>query len=322
MSIDLLATADGLRRDRVPFVLATVVRAERPTSARPGDRAVVLADGTIDGFVGGACAASTLRAQSALLLRAGGTTLLRITPAGEGAAVAAPPPGTVVVDNPCLSGGTMEILLEAVMPAALLYVFGDTPIARALVEVARAAGYDVRAATDPAAPVPADAAAVVVASHGHHEPEVVRAALAAGVPYLALVASPKRGAAVLAELSLPPAAAARVKTPAGLDIGARTPGEIAVSILAEVVSRRAGEPEPAAAVQPAEPAAAVQPAEPAATSGPAQPVTATDPVCGMTVAVSPHTLSYDHSGRTWYFCAAGCRKAFVEDSQRFVAGSA
>src|SRR5690606_40978541 len=80
--------------------------------------------------------------------------------------------------------------------------------------------------------------AVVVASHGHHEPEVLRAALAAGVPYVALVASPKRGAAVLAELALPPADAQRVKTPAGLDIGARTPGEIAVSILAELVSRR------------------------------------------------------------------------------------
>jgi xanthine dehydrogenase accessory factor len=307
MSIDLIARADGLRRERVPFVLATVVRAERPTSARPGDRAVVLGDGTIEGFVGGACAVSTLRAQSAQLLRTGGSTLLRITPAPEPGAPAPRDAGTsglVVVDNPCLSGGTLEILLEAVMPAALVYVFGDTPIARAFVEVGGAAGYDVRASTEPAAPVPAEAVAVVVASHGHHEPEVLRSALAAGTPYLALVASPKRGSAVMAELALPASDVARIKTPAGLDIGARTPGQIAVSILAELVSRQVAAPE---AQSPGP--------EPAVES------VAIDPVCGMTVAVSPHTLSYQHAGRTWYFCAPGCRRAFAEDPARYAAAT-
>jgi xanthine dehydrogenase accessory factor len=301
MGIDLIARADGLRRDRVPFVLATVVRAERPTSARPGDRAVVGADGAIEGFVGGACATSTLRVQCAQLLRTGGTTLLRITPAGD---AGAPPPvadGTVVVDNPCLSGGTLEILLEAVMPAALVYVFGDTPIARALAEVGTAAGYDVRTTTDPAMPVPPDATAVVVASHGHHELEVLRAALATGTPYLALVASPKRGAAVLAELALPAAEAHRVKTPAGLDIGARAPGDIAVSIFAELVSRQAG-------------------ATPVGAPAQVEPATAVDPVCGMTVAVSPHSIHYEYAGRTWYFCAAGCRDAFAADPARYGAG--
>jgi xanthine dehydrogenase accessory factor len=290
MTIDLLARADGLRATRTPFVLATVVRAERPTSARPGDRAIVLADGTVEGFVGGACAASTLRAQSAALLSSGGTTLLRITPGpDDGPAV----PGTVVVDNPCLSGGTLEIFLEAMMPSTLVHVFGETPIARALVSVGAAAGYDVQAVTDPATPIPADAAAVVVASHGHDEQAVLRAALAANVPYLALVASPKRGAAVLAELDLPAEDAARVKTPAGLDIGARTPGEVAISILAEVVSRRLTTPTPA------------------------PPETATDPVCGMTVTAGPNTLNVTYAARRWYFCADGCARAFTADPARY-----
>jgi xanthine dehydrogenase accessory factor len=301
VGIDLIARADGLRRDRVPFVLATVVRAERPTSARPGDRAVVLGDGTIEGFVGGACATSTLRVQCAHLLATGGTTLLRITPTGGAGSPQAAADGTVVVDNPCLSGGTLEILLEAVMPAALVYVFGDTPIARALSEVGAAAGYDVRTTSDPTMPVPPDAAAVVVASHGHHELEVLRAALATGAPYLALVASPKRGAAVLAELALPAADAHRIKTPAGLDIGARAPGDVAVSIFAELVSRQAT-------------------ATPAATPAQAEPATTLDPVCGMTVAVSPHSIHYPHAGRTWYFCAAGCRDAFAADPARYGAG--
>jgi len=289
MSIDLLARADGLRAARIPFVLATVVRAERPTSAHPGDRAIVLGDGSVEGFVGGACAASTLRTQSAALL-AGGTepsVLLRITPEP---ATGPTPPGSVTVDNPCLSGGTLEIFLEAVVPATLVHVFGDTPIARALVVVGAAAGYDVAAVTDPAAAVPAGAAAVVVASHGHDELPVLRGALAAGVPYVALVASPKRGAGVLAELGEP---SGRVKTPAGLDIGARTPGEVAVSILAELVSRR-----PSVAPAPA-------------------PQTAADPVCGMSVTVTPASLSYPHAGRRWYFCGSGCRDAFAADPARY-----
>jgi xanthine dehydrogenase accessory factor len=298
MSIDLIARADGLRRDRVPFVLATVVRAERPTSARPGDRAVVLTDGTVEGFVGGACALSTLRAQSAKLLRTGGSTLLRIVPATGPGDPQRAGPGVVVVDNPCLSGGTLEILLEAVMPATLVHVFGDTPIARALVEVGAAAGYDARAVADPAAPVPPDAVAVVVASHGQHELAVLRAALVAGTPYVALVASPKRGAAVLAELDLPPAQADRVKTPAGLDLGARTPGEIAVSVLAELIARQVVAPAPVAA----------------------GPVTAVDPVCGMAVAVSPESLRYEYAGRTWYFCSTGCRTAFAADPAAYRGG--
>lgn len=316
MSLDLWTKAEGLRAERVPFVLATVIRAERPTSARPGDRALVFGDGTVEGFVGGACVLTTLRAQSAALLPTGGSTVLRISPGPDSGAV---PPGTVVVDNPCLSGGTLEIFLEAVVPTTMIHVFGDAPIARALVAVGGAAGYDVHAVTDPDAPVPADAAGVVVASHGHDELGVLRAALAAGVPYVALVASPKRGAAVLAEL--PAAQAARVKTPAGLDIGARSPGDVAVSILAELISRRAADAAaggaPAAGVDHEQAGHAHQPAAhghaPAGGAG----ATAVDPVCGMAVLVSPTSLSAEHAGRTWYFCSPHCRDAFVTDPARY-----
>jgi xanthine dehydrogenase accessory factor len=233
------------------------------------------------------------------VLRAGRSRLLRITPATAGAEPVEPVPGLVVVDNPCLSGGTLEIFLEAVVPPPLVQVFGDAPIARALVEVGAAAGYDVRAGTDPAAPVPPDAAAVVVASHGHDEEPVLRAALAAGVPYVALVASPKRGAAVLAGLGND---AGRVKSPAGLDIGARTPGEVAVSILAELVRARTSPPVPLPTIE---------------RSAPDIAPTALDPVCGMTVAAVPASLSAEHAGRTWYFCAAGCRAAFLAAPDRY-----
>jgi xanthine dehydrogenase accessory factor len=295
--MDLLGRADALRSGRVPFVLATVVRAERPTSAKAGDRALVLADGTLEGFVGGTCAESTVRMQGLRLLGTGESTLLRITPdAGPEAAVE----GLVTVGNPCLSGGTLEIFLEAMVPPALVHVFGDAPVARSLAAVGAAAGYDMRTSTDPAGPIPPDAAAVVVASHGRDEEQVLAAAIRAEVPYVALVASPRRGAAVLAGLELTDEQKARVHTPAGLDIGARTAGDVALSILAELVATR---PRSAPAIP--------HPRTPQA------PAEAVDPVCGMTVAATETSLQFHHANRTWYFCGTGCQRAFTDDPAHY-----
>ena len=249
----LLTRASSLRADRVPFVLATVVRVERPASAKPGDCALVLADGTLYGFAGGECAEATVRSEAVARLAAGESVLLRITP-GAGAPVLGD--GLVVVPNHCLSGGTIDIFLEVMRPPMLVLVYGETPIARALVDVARAAGFDARPnptapeaetgahgcdnqplltgwLSQPAGPVPA---AVVVASHGGEEAGMLRAALDAGVAYVGLVASRKRGAAVAESLELTEAERERFHTPAGLDIGAHGPGQIAVSILAEIVA--------------------------------------------------------------------------------------
>ncbi|TMR23592.1 cytochrome oxidase I [Nonomuraea turkmeniaca] len=227
-ALDLQARVAELRSGREPYVLATVVRAQRPTSAKAGDRALVLPDGTIEGFVGGVCATDTVRAQGLRLLRTGESTLLRITPEAE---EPYEEEGLVAVGQPCLSGGTLEIFLEAVLPPVLVHVYGDSPIARAFAAVGKAMGYQVEAAADPLAAIADDTAAVLVASHGVGEEPVLRAALAKGVPYVALIASRKRGAAVLAGVE----GGDRVHVPAGLDIGARTPGEVAVSVYAELI---------------------------------------------------------------------------------------
>lgn len=232
--MSVLTRVDTLRSGRTPFVLATVVRAERPTSAKPGDRALVLPDGTMEGFVGGSCAESTVRSQGLRLLASGESTLLRITPNESSETVTE---GLVTVGNPCLSGGTLEIFLEAMFPPKLVHVHGDGPVARALVEVGRASGHDVCPPTDS---LPDDLAALVVASHGHGEEPLLEQALRAGVPYVGLVASRRRGAAVVASLDVPDVERARVHTPAGLDIGARTPAEIALSVYAQLVSERVG----------------------------------------------------------------------------------
>ena len=292
---ELREKAEQLQADRVPFVHARVVLAERPTSAKPGDEAIVLADGTIEGFVGGQCALATLRAQGLAVLESRETMLLRIAPSPK-----PDQPGRTVVHNPCQSGGTLEIFMEPVLPAPLIRVLGTTPIAASLARVGAALGYDMEAWDSGCCDGTPDLTttdAVVVASHGNGEEAVLEAAVKSGVPYIGLVASRKRGAAVLASLDLTDEEKARIRTPAGMDIGARTAEEVALSILAEVIAQRTGEPRAMAA--------------------PSSVQTAVDPVCHMDVVMVPTSLHADVDGETWWFCCQGCLDRFVADPAAF-----
>jgi len=238
MRADMARRADALAAAREPFVTAMVVRAQRPSSVRPGDGALVLRDGTIEGFVGGHCAEPAVRLHASRVLETGEPLLLRIVPGDDDAPAQE---GAVTVQNHCLSGGALEIFLEPRLPAPRVVIVGDTPIALALERLAREVGFDTAVyAGSEAIAVDDDDAAAIVASHGHGEEEALRAALTSAVPYVGLVASRKRGAAVRDSLDVD---TSRLRTPAGLDIGARTPEHIALAILAEVV---AGRPEPAA----------------------------------------------------------------------------
>jgi xanthine dehydrogenase accessory factor len=288
---DLVTRVQRLEAAREPFVQATVVRAAAPTSVKPGDAALVLSDGTIEGFVGGVCAQASVRLHAARALETGETLLLRLVP-GEGSAAEDDPiaqDGVVVVNNPCLSGGALEIFLEPRVPAPRVVVLGETPVAAALVDI----GPRVGLAVESGEPAGADLA-LVVASHGRDEERALERGLREGVPYVGLVASRRRGAAVLAALDVDDDLRARVRTPAGLDIGAYTAEEIALSILAEIVAvrrRRVAPPVPA-------------------------PATAVDPVCGMEVAIAAATPRLEHDGATVYFCCEGCRNAFAADPVR------
>jgi xanthine dehydrogenase accessory factor len=315
---ELLARAEDLRLTRTPYVLATVVRVQRPTSAKPGDSALILADGTFDGFVGGTCAESTVRLQGLRLLETGASTLLRITPdpltAGDPPAPAAE--GLIVVNNPCLSGGSLEIFLEAMIPAPLLYVYGDAPVARALQRIGAAAGYDlVVGSPDTAFDLPADTSALVVASHGHGEEMVLAAALKAKVPYVALVASRKRGEAVLEGVG---ADRDRVHSPAGIDVGAHTASDVAISILAEIIAARPTLPP---MTQRAASTITLSGSDRPTETSPSESEIAVDPVCGMDVAVTATALQAEHGGSTYYFCGSGCKVAFTADPHRYLTGA-
>ena len=280
------ARMSELAARRVPFVHATVVRAQEPTSARAGDDAIVLSDGSIEGFVGGQCAEGSVRTAALGTLTDGKALLLRVLP--EGQSPFPDSPGARVVVNPCLSGGALEIFLEPRLPAPLVHVVGETPVSQAVAALAAALGHEV-SRTGP----PSHATAVVVSSLGRAEEDAIRAALDAGVGYIGLVASPRRGAEVLATMGLTEDERARVKSPAGLWIGARTAEEIALSIMAEIVSaiRLGG-------------LAVDAPQRPA-------PVQALDPVCGMTVVVGPQTPRAVIDGVEHWFCGTGCRDRFA-----------
>lgn len=323
-------TLEGeLAERREPFVHATVVRAERPTSAHAGDTALVRASGEIDGFVGGTCVESSVRLYSLQVLASGQPLLLKVVAGVPSSRVE---DGAVEVSNPCVSGGAIEIFLEPRLPLPRMIIVGSTPDALALAALAPLVGFElVQADGASAAPQPGDAA-LIVASHGRDEEPALLAALNAGVGYVALVASPKRGASVLASLDVAPEQRARVFSPAGLDLGARTPGEIAVSIVAQLVQERAGRGHPLAAASAAVVSAddstiEDRPAGPEPltdhhtghpTEGtPSSPATGIDPVCGMSVAALPSSLQVLNNGATLYFCSTACRTAFLANPDRY-----
>ena len=305
---DVFAAAARLYRDGVPFVLATVVRAERPTSARPGAKAIVTGDGAFRGFVGGTCVKPAVRRESLRALADGAPRLLRISPDSPPEGVEAEE-GVLEEHMACVSGGALDIHLEPYLPSRRLLLAGSSPIVQSLAALGEALGMVVRTAeTAENLTDAAEGAFVVVAGHGEGEWETLKAALTGGrARYVGLVASPRRSAAVrerLVGMGLSEADVGRLRSPAGLDIGAETPGEIALSILAQIVEeRRAAEaPEPV----PAEP--------PASTVGisleaPADGL-AVDPICGMSVSRdSPHRV--ESGGETWWFCCAGCAETFA-----------
>ncbi|MGO9763662.1 MAG: XdhC family protein [Solirubrobacteraceae bacterium] len=315
----LARRSDELAHEGEPFVTATVVRVQHPTSVTPGSAALVRADGTIEGFVGGVCAQHSVRLYSLEAIERGEPLLLRIMPDPDELDPDAAPidagqelsreDGAVTVRNPCLSGGAIEVFLEPTLPAPRLLAAGESPIVTALMRLGPEVGFEVLVSDgrrDQLTPAAGDFA-LVVAAHGRDELSVLRAGLELGLPYVGLVASARRGKSVLDELRGEGVSAEQldtIDTPAGLDIGAHEPAEVALAILARIIEiRRAGGV-----------ALAARAGSSAALGAGARkgPLTAVDPICGMTVVVGADTPSAQRDGETTYFCCDGCRRSFEQ----------
>jgi xanthine dehydrogenase accessory factor len=292
----VLAQAGELTKRGEAFALATVVWRQGPSSGQQGSRAVITEAGELHGWIGGACAEPVVIREAQRVIADGEARLLLLgTPEQFGAAV---PEGMTVVPSACQSEGALEVYIEPVLPAPHLVVVGRSPMAHTLADLARALGWRTVLIDGPDF-TSADAderSMVVVATQGHYDEEAVEQAVAAGPAYLGLVGSQRRGAALLgylAERGVPRDRLDKVRVPAGLDLGRTTHEEIAVAILAELVQLRASGALPRQAAKPA--------------------VEAVDPVCGMTVTADASGRPLQHDGVTYYFCSAGCRRAFQND---------
>ncbi len=324
MRADLLQLAADLARRGEAFVLAVVVRRESYSSAHQGDMAVITADGAYHGWLGGNCTQPTVKREARRALADGQPRLVSLSPE----AAPSPLPGVTALPMTCHSGGSVDIYLEPVLPPPRLLLFGPSPVARSLAQLGKAMGYLVdvvdpaadrsavpeadRVLAGPSAPelralAAATALYALVATMGESDEESTAAALALRPAYLGVVASRKRFG-LLREALLARGVTAealdRIRNPAGLDIGARLPEEVALSVLAEMVQLRRAQRQEAA--REAE-AAAPEPGE------------GLDPVCGMTVEVATARHQAVHQGRTWYFCNPRCREKFLASPERYLA---
>ncbi|HEY3097388.1 MAG TPA: XdhC family protein [Methylomirabilota bacterium] len=295
---ELLGLAAELLERGEAFVLATVVRCEAPTSAKPGAKALVRADGSVSGWVGGACAEPVVVREALAAIEDGRPRLIGLI--GEGKRGPGRTAGMVEYPMTCHSGGTLEIYVEPYLPKPLLLLVGHGPVIEALARFGAAADYVVQTlGPEEAAAVLGRAgvarhASVVVATHADSDEDALRRILATDAGYVSLVASRRRAAGIverLREVGVSLERLARLKAPAGLDIGAQSPNEIAVSVLAELIQhRRTAKPTPPSEASRAE--------------------TAVDPICGMTVDVAGAEYRTERAGRVVYFCCAHCKTTF------------
>jgi xanthine dehydrogenase accessory factor len=309
---EFLAKVTALRSEGFPFAVATVVRFQPPVSGRPGDKAIIQADGQISGWIGGGCVQQIVVREALGAIDDGKPKLVRIAP-GRDSGVEY---GVANYTMTCHGGGAMEIYVEPVLPPPQLLIFGRSLAAQALCKLGNTIGYSVimvGPGLDRRQFCDADHVVdswdvrglnldretyIVVSTQGEGDEEALEQAVLTNVPYVSFIASPTKAEKIvqfLADEGTAPEALSRVKAPAGLDIRALGPEEIAISILAEIILiRRSGKPLNRNFLR----------KEASATRH------ASDPICGMTVNAASARYLSEYKGQTYYFCSAGCKQEF------------
>ena len=317
MSNSLLDLAYQLTQAGEPFVLATVVWCERPTSAKPGAQAIIQQNGQITGWIGGSCAQPVVLREAARVLREGSEPyLLRLGSSDTGIAR----DNVRVFPMTCTSGGVLDIYMEPHLIAPQLLLIGDSPV---IVELSRLASHLDFAVTQLAQPDLSQVRMtgqtyILVATHGQYDEDALEQALRSPARYIGMVGSRRRAEACRDYLradGFTEEQVARLKAPAGLDIGAITPEEIAASILAELVQVRrrglvAGKVLLTENIQ--------GESEKEHVSLPALPATAVDPVCGMMVETATARHRSNFEGREFYFCCPACKRLFERNPQEYL----
>ncbi|MGH2468367.1 MAG: XdhC family protein [Candidatus Limnocylindrales bacterium] len=314
MERDILEEVQRLRAERQPFALATVVAARQPASGTPGARAIVLADGRMEGWVGGSCAQPTVVRQGLEAIADGASRLVVLRPdAGPEAATTL---GVVHVPMLCASQGELQIFVEPFLPQIELVIIGASPAAQALARLGSVLEFDVwacdpdagmetfpdasRLVPDLAALAPQLTAHtyVVVATMNAYDEDALEVVLNSDASYVGVVASQRRLVTLqesLRQRGVSEERIQRLKRPKGLIGTALRPGEIAFSAMADLLDarrQRVGfDLAPATALTPPR-------------------AEAIDPICGMTVDIATAHFTSERDGQTYYFCCAGCKRTF------------
>jgi xanthine dehydrogenase accessory factor len=301
-AMDVLGAAQRLHQQDRPYALVTVLRVQPPASARPGDKAVVTADGIAEGWIGGGCAQPAVLRTVRQALTDGRARMIRIAPAEEGTVRELD--DVLEFGMACHSGGTLELFIDPMLPRTRLVVIGDSPVAVALAGLAPRVGLQVTVvahaaeaarfpdaveviASDDADTVAAQmapGALVVVATQGQRDLQGLRTALALRAQQVSFVASARKAQVLRSALvaaGQDAAAVAAIVAPAGQAIGAQSPEEIALSVLAAVVAARRAKPQSGStAADPATPVTPVTIPTPAATRHTPLPLPELPPIAG------------------------------------------
>ena len=304
-----------------PFAVAEVVRYLSPISGKVGDKAIVFADGTVWGWIGGGCAQPAVIKEALKALKDGRPRLVRISPSSP------QQEGIVAYNMTCHSGGTLDVYIEPVLPKPNILILGRSPVGRTLAKLGKAINYSVsvaapqadRATYPDADQVQADLdlsgvrigplTFIVVSTQGECDEEALEQALKTNASYVAFVASKVKAIKVLQSVGERGISAERlgqVRAPAGLNIQAGTEEEIAVSILAEIVQLSRSQ-----AIDQNEIAASLPEKE-----------EARDPICGMTVDIRKTKYKSESDGKPFYFCCGGCKQRFDQQPDKYVLATA
>jgi xanthine dehydrogenase accessory factor len=318
---EFLRKASELRAADCPFAIAIVVKYEPPVSGKPGDKAIIQADGKVWGWIGGGCVQPLVIREALNAMREGSSRIVRVAPFAE----SEPTPGIVNYSMSCHGGGALDVYIEPVLPKSRILIFGRSPAAQSLSKLGKAIGYAISVVAPeasrelfPDADFIAKEVAlgqmnngsqtyIVVATQGEHDEEALEQALRTDAPYISFIASQAKARKIigfLAEKGATPEMLSRIKAPAGLFIGTSSSQEIAVSILAEIIQVKKGSAPEFARQEESEPGTVSE--------------LATDPVCGMTVDASESTHHSEYEGRSFYFCCAGCKQTFDRQPQNYV----
>jgi xanthine dehydrogenase accessory factor len=322
----VLERAAALQQRGEPFVLVTVVWRRGPGSGRQGSKALILPDGTMRGWLGGACAEPAVLRHALAALSDGRPRLLLLGPLDE--LERGRREGVETVPIACASEGAMEVYVEPVWPEPQIVAIGRTPAVDTLVGMALVLGWRATIVDETVDSGPSEEhadglpvvtsldvgrlrvdsrTAVVVATQGHDDERSLQAALRTEAGYVGLVASHQRAQAVVDYLrtrGVPESDLARIRAPAGLDLGSTTHEEIAVAILAELVALRAAG------------RFAIGPVQRRRPDGPLAAVA--DPVCGMAIDIATAPYRSEHADLVWYFCGPQCQREFETAPARYV----